>query len=317
MAVYTDITQLQLEDYLKDFNIGKLVSFTGIASGVENTNYFVTTTQKTFVLTIFEKRVDEKDLPFFLNLMNHLSDKKISCPQVIKNTSGETLHTIADKPSIIISFLKGGDIKTVTADACRQIGEITARMHMAVVDFTEMRKNTLGLDGWKDLYNSTKSKMSDELASIVSTELAHQDTHKKDTLPKGIIHADLFTDNVFFENGELTGVIDFYFASTDSFAYDLAINITAWCFVDDFDQLNLECASAMLRGYQSVRPLNADEISSINTLARGASIRFLLTRYYDQINTCANAKVHIKDHSEYVRKLKFYQTFDFQSAGIL
>ena len=249
--------------------------------------------------------------------MNHLHKKGVLCPNIISDNDGIALQEIAGKSAIITSFLKGEELSTITTDACRQVGEVTAKLHLAVNDFTQKRPNTLGLNGWIDLFEKTASHMDTDLKAFIHNELQYQKTNISHDLPSGIIHADLFTDNIFFNGDKFSGVIDFYFSCTDSFAYDLAITMTAWCFTDNFDNLNIEMAKSMIEGYESVRRLSLDEKQSFQTLCRGACVRFMMTRYFDKINTVAYANVVLKDHTEYRRKLSFYQTHNLKTLGII
>lgn len=308
MAVYTPLTDMDMHQILQSYKIGTLQSYQGITEGVENTNYFLHTTHNTFVLTIFEKRVNGDDLPYFLNLMNHMNTQGIVCPQVIFDTHGNALQTVKGKPAIIISFLRGKSLgNTVTEESCYKMGEMLAKMHRATENFTMHRPNDLNLLGWKKYQSTIGADMPKKYAQLVQTELDFQQTHTTTALPQGAIHADVFVDNVFFENGNISGVIDFYFGCNDAYVYDLAITLTAWCF-DTCDAINMDKAKSMMRGYQSIRLLTDLEWAYLPVGLRGASLRFMLTRLYDVFHTPEGADVVVKDPSEYADKLVFYRT---------
>lgn len=316
MAVYTQLGITDVTNFLNRYECGTLTSYEGITAGVENTNYFLYTCQNTFVLTLFEKRVDENDLPYFLNLMNHMNVQGIKCPQVLFDTHGNAFGTIKGKKAIIISFLKGKSVEgNITAESCRKMGVLLGNMHRATENFTMHRENTLGLNGWQNLIADIGNHMPTEYQHLVQTEIAFQRKNPNTHLPSGAIHADLFVDNVFFEKQNISGVIDFYFGCTDAYVYDLAITLTAWCF-EQFDHINIPRAMAMVQGYQTVRPLTDAEKTYLPIALRGASLRFMLTRLYDKINTPENAVVVVKDPSEYAKKLAFYQGHDITQNGI-
>ncbi|MFZ1813324.1 MAG: homoserine kinase [Rhizobiaceae bacterium] len=309
MAVYTDIRDDELSSWLRAYDIGQLHSFKGIAEGVENTNYMLSTDAGIFFLTLYEKRVDPADLPFFLGLMNHLNEAGISCPRPVPMRSGETLGKLAGKPAAIVTFLDGVSVRRPAADHCRQVGEVLARMHLAGEGFTIRRRNALSLPGWRPLFERSRQRADEVekgLASLVAAELDHLEANWPEGLPAGVIHADLFRDNVLFLKDELSGVIDFYFACNDLFAYDLAICLNAWCFESDWS-FNVTKARALMAGYQSVRALQEDELQALPVLARGSALRFLLTRLYDWLNVPPGALVTPHDPLEYLAKLRFHQ----------
>lgn len=309
MAVYTDVRDDQLQAFLQAYAIGDLHSFKGIAEGVENSNFMISTDGGTFFLTLYEKRVDPADLPFFIGLMKHLSERGINCPQPIPMRSGEYLGTLAERPAAIISFLDGVSVRMPTADHCKQLGQALAAMHLAGEGFPLQRKNALSVSGWRPLAEKCLDRAGEVesgLDSLLLGELEAMEAGWPDGLPAGIIHADLFPDNVFFLKDELTGLIDFYFACNDLLAYDIAVCLNAWCFESDWS-FNVTKARALLQGYEKTRPLEASELNALPVLARGSALRFLLTRLYDWLNVPEGALVVPKDPMEYVQKLRFHR----------
>ncbi len=310
MAVYTDVSDEELADFLTRYDIGALVSCKGIAEGVENSNFLLGTEAGRYILTLYEKRVNEADLPFFLGLMDHLASRGITCPEPIRDRDGQALGRLAGRPATIVSFLDGMWVKRPEVGHCGQVGEALARLHKAGEGFQIRRRNGLGPDGWPPLYAGSAARADEVLIGLggeIETELAYIAAHWPKGLPEGVIHADLFPDNVFFLKGRLSGLIDFYFACNDFLAYDLAICLNAWCFEPD-GAFNATKGRAMLTGYTSGRPLNAAEIAALPVLCRGAALRFLLTRLYDWLMTPAGALVRKKDPLEYYRKLRFHRT---------
>ncbi|MBO6814431.1 MAG: homoserine kinase [Rhizobiaceae bacterium] len=310
MAVYTEISESQINGFLEQYDIGELHALKGIAEGVENSNYLLTTDAGPYILTLYEKRVNEADLPFFLGLMEHLADNGVNCPQPVAMTNGEYLSRLADRPAAIISYLDGFSVRRPKPSHCKQVGAALARMHMASTRFPLSRKNALTVDDWRPLFEMSGSRtdeVSPGLAKMISTELDFLEKQWPHTLPRGVIHADLFPDNVFFLKGELSGIIDFYFGCNDLLAYDLAICINAWCFEPDHS-FNVTKAKALVKGYRQVRDLSAEELESLPVLCRGSALRFLLTRLYDWLNVPPGALVVPKDPSEYIAKLKFHQS---------
>ncbi len=309
MAVYTEVPDDELERFIASFDIGKLQSYKGIAEGVENTNYVVHTTGGPFILTLYERRVARRDLPFFLGLMEHLAAKGVSCPVPVRDRSGANLKELSGRAAALVTFLEGFWHRRPAPEHCAQVGQALARMHLAGADFPMSRENALGAAGWRPLFERFAAR-ADEIApglqSLIQQELAHIEPNWPVALPKGVIHGDLFPDNVFFIGETLSGLIDFYFACTDALAYDLAICLNAWCFEKDFS-FNLTKGRALLSGYQSVRPLSEAESAAMPILARGAALRFLLTRSYDWLNTPKEALVKPHDPIDYVRRLRFHQ----------
>ncbi|HEY0223824.1 MAG TPA: homoserine kinase [Pseudolabrys sp.] len=310
MAVYTDVSADDLNQFLSGYDIGELRSYKGIAEGVENSNFLVHTGAGNFILTLYEKRVAAGDLPFFLGLMEHLSARGITCPQPVRNKLGGVLGKIAGRPAAIVTFLDGMWIRRPTADHCAAVGEALARLHLAGADFAMQRPNALSLESWPQLYNQAKDRgdsVQPGLCSEIEKELAKLFRAWPRDLPQGVIHADLFPDNVFFLGEDLSGLIDFYFACTDTLAYDVAICLNAWCFEVDHSY-NVTKGRALLKAYAKVRALSAPERDALPVLARGAAMRFLLTRLVDWLAVPDGALVRPKDPLEYFRKLRFHQS---------
>jgi homoserine kinase type II len=309
MAVYTDVTAEDLSRFLAAYDIGELLSYKGIAEGVENSNFLVHTGAGNYILTLYERRVAERDLPFFLALMEHLAARGITCPQPVKNKDGRVLGKLAGRPAAIVTFLDGLWIRKPTAAHCAALGEALAGLHLAGADFAMQRANALSVGGWRVLYDGCRAhahEVERNLESLVAAELDEVERGWPGGLPQGVIHADLFPDNVFFLGDRLSGVIDFYFACTDTLAYDIAICLNAWCFEPDHSY-NVTKGRALLSGYSKIRKLSDAEWEKLPLLARGAALRFLLTRLVDWLNVPAGALVKPKDPLEYARKLRFHQ----------
>ncbi len=315
MAVYTEIRDRELAEYLDRYDIGELHSLKGIAEGVENSNFLLSTDVGNYILTLYEKRVDVEDLPFFLGLMEHLSTKGLSCPRPVPLKSGKSLSTLAGRPSAIISYLDGNSVRRPKPNHCQQVGDALAQMHLAGDGFALKRENALTVHGWRPLFEGSGGRadeISGGLLELVNDELSFLEANWPSNLPKGIIHADLFPDNVFFLKDELSGLIDFYFACNDLLAYDIAICVNAWCFEPDHS-FNVTKARAFLEGYSAVRPLTPEEYAALPVLCRGAALRFLLTRLYDWLNVPPGALVTPKDPAEYIAKLRFHRSVDAAS----
>ena len=309
MAVYTDVAAEDLGAFLADYDIGELLAYKGIAEGVENSNFLVHTSHGYFILTLYEKRVAAKDLPFFLGLMEHLHARGITCPQPVKNRKGEVLGQVAGRPAAVITFLDGMWIRRPTPGHCAALGEALAKLHLAGLDFKTSRANALSVEGWRLLYESCRARANEvqrDLQQALAAELSHLEQAWPRQLPQGVIHADLFPDNVFFLGSELSGLIDFYFACTNSLAYDVAICLNAWCFETDHSY-NVTKGRSLLQAYAQVRPLSEAERNALPLLARGAASRFLLTRLVDWFDVPPGALVRPKDPLEYYRKLRFHQ----------
>ena len=311
MAVYTEVSDTELEAFLADYDIGQADSFKGIAEGVENSNYLLTTTGGSkgggqFMVTLYEKRVDPKDLPFFLGLMDHLADRGIVCPRPIHGKDGKALRTLAGKPAAITSFLHGMWPRRMTVAHCGPVGEALAGLHLAGLDFKVRRPNALSVAGWRPLWEGSRRHIDAALDRELGAEIEFFEANWPKELPAGVIHADLFNDNVFFLNEKLSGLIDFYFACNDLLAYDVAICLNAWCFEID-NSFNATKARALLQGYEKVRKLEDVERKALPLLARGSALRFALTRLYDWVHTPADALVKRKDPQEYLAKLRFHR----------
>ena len=309
MAVYTTIDDDDIAALLDRYEIGNLLSLAGIAEGVENSNFILRTDKDTYILTLYEKRTNEADLPFFMDLKGHLAQAGINCPLPIADKNGEILQRIAGKPGALFSFLDGVSYRNPTPDHCHNLGKILAQMHEKVADFTGHRANALGPDSWSDLLSNIDHDPADLPSGLraQTTEIVQEITQQwPRNLPKGIIHADLFPNNVMFVGDDITGVIDFYFACHDLLSYDLAICLNSWCFERD-GSFNITKSSALLAGYQSVRPLQDDEIDALPILCTGAAVRFFLTRLYDWIHTPPTALVKPHDPMEYWSKIRFHR----------
>jgi homoserine kinase type II len=309
VAVYTEVSDEDLSAFLETYDIGTVLSYKGIAEGVENTNYFLHTTKGSYILTLYEKRVREDDLPFFLGLMQHLALKGLNCPLPVSNRRGEPLGRVAGRPAVIITFLEGIAVRRPTAQHCGALGAALAKLHLAGQDFAMQRPNALSLEAWAPLFAQAEAQADTVLPGLAKRtrrELASLEEAWPRDLPSGVIHADLFTDNVFFIGSEVSGLIDFYFACTDAFAYDVAICLNAWCFEIDAS-FNLTKGKAMLAGYQSVRRLDPAEVEALPILCRGSAMRFMLTRLVDWLNVPPGALVKPKDPLEYDRKLNFHR----------
>jgi homoserine kinase type II len=310
MAVYTDVAAEELARFLAGYDIGELLAYKGIAEGVENSNFLVHTSRGHFILTLYERRVVERDLPFFLALMEHLASRDITCPQPVKNKAGQMLGKLAGRPAAIISFLEGMWIRRPSAAHCAALGRALAQLHLAGADFAMRRDNALSVAGWRALYEGCRErahKVERNLEKLVAAELEFLQRDWPRGLPQGVIHADLFPDNVFFLGERLSGLIDFYFACTDTLVYDVAICLNAWCFEQD-RSYNVTKGRALLANYAKTRPLSCEEFDKLPLLARGAALRFLLTRLVDWLDVPPGALVRPKDPREYARKLRFHQT---------
>jgi homoserine kinase type II len=312
MAVYTDVAADELAEFLGNYDIGELLSYKGIAEGVENSNFLLHTTSGYFILTLYEKRVAKSELPFFLGLMTYLASRGIICPQPLKNKSGEALSELAGRPAVIINFLEGIWPRKPNVAHCAGVGQVLAKMHLAGRDFAMSRANALSVSGWRPLFEVAASR-ADELQhglrAFIGAELDHLESNNvwPKNLPQGVIHADLFPDNVFFLGERVSGIIDFTFACSDMLAYDVAICLNAWCFESDCS-FNVTKARAFLGAYGRERQLSDEEQRALPVLARGAALRFLLTRLVDFLNVPPGALVRPKDPLEYVRKLRFQQS---------
>lgn len=316
MAVYTTVEDEEVLKLARSYDLGEIVALKGIAEGVENSNFILQTASASYILTLYEKRVNEQDLPFFLGLMDHLAANGIDCPVPLANKHGKTATIVAGKPAAIVSFLPGVSVHRPQNVHCTLLGAALAKMHLAGQSFEMSRPNDQQLESWEALIQASAPR-SDEIQKGLAHDLEHEldflRANRPTDLPSGIIHGDLFPDNVFFLAGELSGLIDFYFACTDFLAFDLAICINAWCF--EFDgSFNVTKARGLLAAYQAVRPLASEELETLHVLCRAAAIRFLSTRLYDWLHQIDGALVKPKNPMEYVKILRFHQGVKSVSA---
>ena len=310
MAVYTAVSEKELDTFVTLYDIGDLLAAEGIAEGVENSNYLLSTTQGSFILTLYEKRVKPSDLPFFLALKEHLTAKGVACPSPVRACDGNVLQSLCGRPAAIFTFLDGTWPHLIKLNHCAQLGAALAELHLAGADFSMSRDNDLSVHSWRSLLMQSApgaEKLQPGLFVELEDEISVLETQWPVHLPTGIIHADLFPDNVFFSFGKLSGLIDFYFACTDMLAYDIAICLNAWCF-DANGSFNYERSRILWAAYSGLRPLSLAEKKAMPILARGAATRFLLTRLFDWLNTPQDALVNKKDPIEYRNKLRFHQS---------
>lgn len=309
MAVYTDVSFEDLEGFLAGYNIGEPLTFKGIAEGVENSNYFLQTSKGAFILTLYEKRVKVEDLPFFLGLLEHLAANGIACPLPVRNLSGAQSSRLGGRPAALFTFLNGLSLRKPEAVHCAAAGTALARLHEAGKGFGLVRKNALGHDGWSELVEAClprADEVEQGLAELIRTAHAEITSNWPCGLPDGVIHADLFPDNVLFMNAQVSGLIDFYFACNDAYAYDLAVMLNAWCFEPDV-AFNVTKSKSLIGAYCKARDLSQAEREALPILARGSALRFLLTRLYDWLNHDPHALVRPKDPREYARRLRFHR----------
>jgi len=312
MAVYTQLKQNKIEKILSNYKLGKLDSFKGIEEGIENTNYFLSVNKKKFILTVYEKRVKSEDLPFFSNLMSYLNKANFKCPAPILNNNNSTITNFDGKKLMIVSFLEGKAKSNLSPDNCKAIGIEAAKMHELTKSFKIKRQNDLSVNSWRGLFESVKdecSKLHKDLPKLIGENLDNVEKNWPRDLPKGIIHADLFHDNIFFNKDKFSGIIDFYFSCEDFFALEIAICFNALCFdgVKDNLSFNVTKAKNFIDGYSSIRKLSESEKQSLKVLSQGAALRFLLTRVFDALNTVEGAIVKVKDPIEYLKRLEFHK----------
>jgi homoserine kinase type II len=309
MAVYTEVPDEELCRFVAEYDIGDVVAAKGIAEGVENSNYLLQTFRGSYILTLYEKRVARSDLPFFLGLMDHLAAQGFPCPTPIHGRDGRALRELCGRPAAVVTFLQGLWPRRIESWHCAALGDALARMHRAGAGFAMTRANALSVDDWRALFEKSASQ-ADRVAKGLARELAAElDTLERDwprTLPTGVIHADLFPDNVFFLGKKLSGFIDFYFACNDFYAYDIAVCLNAWCFEPD-GSFNVTKARLLLSSYRKVRDFAPEELAALPLLAQGSALRFLLTRLYDWLHHPAGALVKPKDPLEYLQKLRFHR----------
>ena len=312
MAVYTKFNQNKIEKILTNYNLGKLNSFKGIEEGIENTNYFLSIDKKKFILTVYEKRVKSRDLPFFSNLMSSLNKANFKCPTPIINEQNKTITDFEGKKLMIVSFLEGKAKQNLSPQNCKSVGVEVAKMHEITKHFKLQRQNDLSVKSWRTLFDSVKDKCSNihkDLPKLIEENLKDVENNWPENLPRGIIHADLFHDNIFFIQDKFSGIIDFYFSCEDFFAFEIAICFNALCFdgVKENLSFNVTKAKNFIDGYTSIRKLTESEKNNIKVLSQGAALRFLLTRVFDAINTVEGAVVKIKDPMEYLKRLEFHK----------
>ena len=313
MAVYTKLSKNQLEIFFSKYNLGKLINYKGIEEGIENTNYFIKTEKGEYILTLYEKRVEEKDLPFFIGLMKNLFDQKFPTPEPVINKNGNYISEINGKKAAVVSFLKGSAKKVLSPNDCFEVGLYTGKLHIITKNLSGKRENKLSINSWENIYSKVKNdcaKIHPNLTKIIEKNLELIKNKWPKDLPSGIIHADLFPDNIFFHNGKLTGIIDYYFSCNDFYAFEIAICLNALCFEGKNENLsfNVTKAKKFIDGYSSIRKLSDEEKNSLKVLCQGAAIRFLLTRVFDYLNLTEGAIVKIKDPLEYLKRLEFHES---------
>jgi len=310
MAVYTKLEHKEVDRFLEQYNINNFKDFKEITEGVENTNYLIKTLGQDYILTIYEKRVDENDLPFFIKLLSILSENNFPCPKPIPNKNNEKINKIKNKNAALVTFLNGHSKTIITIEDCFEIGKITAQLHEITKKFNIYRKNNLSIESWQSIFDKIIKQKIDLDESIIKKTKNYlnflKDKWPKE-LPQGIIHADLFPDNIFFTNNKVSGIIDFYFACNDFFAYEIAICLNSICF-DNNSTFNMTKAKNLIDGYSSTRELSEDEKKYLPILSMGAAMRFFLTRLYDFYHTDNKANVKIKDPFEYLKKIEFHST---------
>ena len=310
MAVYTKLEHKEVDRFLEQYNINNFKDFKEITEGVENTNYLIKTLGQDYILTIYEKRVDENDLPFFIKLLSILSENNFPCPKPIPNKNNEKINKIKNKNAALVTFLNGHSKTRITIEDCFEIGKITAQLHEITKKFNIYRKNNLSIESWQSIFDKIIKQKIDLNESIIKKTKNYlnflKDKWPKE-LPQGIIHADLFPDNIFFTNNKVSGIIDFYFACNDFFAYEIAICLNSICF-DNNSTFNMTKAKNLIDGYSSTRELSEDEKKYLPILSMGAAMRFFLTRLYDFYHTDNKANVKIKDPFEYLKKIEFHST---------
>jgi len=313
MAVYTKLSENDLNNFFSKYSLGKLLNYEEIKEGIENTNYFVHLEKGKFILTVYEKRVEEKDLPFFIGLMKNLFNKSFPSPEPIINKNGNYISEILKKKAAVVSFLDGVSKKNLTANDCFEVGLNSAKLHSITKNLTGKRVNKLSVDSWGKIYNKVKndcSKIDQNLPRIIEKNLNEVEKKWPKNIPAGVIHADLFPDNIFFKDNKLSGIIDFYFSCYDFYAFEIAICFNALCFEGRNENLsfNVTKAKRFIDGYSSIRKLTEDEKKSLKILCKGAALRFLLTRVFDYLNLTEGALVKIKDPIEYLKRLEFHDS---------
>ena len=311
MAVYTKLSEKELKDFFAKYSLGKVLNYNGIKEGIENTNYFIQTEKGKYILTLYEKRVEEKDLPFFISLMKNLFDKGFPSPEPIININGNYISEISGKKAAVVSFLEGSSKKKLNPNDCKEIGTFTAKLHTITKNLTGKRENKLSINSWRKIYNKVKkdcSKIHPNLIPVIEKNLGEIEENWPKDISAGIIHADLFPDNIFFKSNKLSGIIDYYFSCYDFYAFEIAICLNALCFegINENLSFNVTKAKKFIDGYSDVRKLTDSEKKNFKILCQGAALRFLLTRVFDYLNLTQGALVKIKDPVEYLKRLEFH-----------
>jgi len=311
MAVYTKLSEVELKEFFSKYSLGKLLKYKEIKEGIENTNYFILTEKGKYILTLYEKRVDEKELPFFIGLMRNLYDKNFPSPQPIINKNGNYISEVSNKKAAVVSFVDGEAKKILNPNECYQVGVNTGKLHSITKNLSGKRENKLSINSWRKIYNKVKKdchKIHPKLTGIIQKNLDEIEKNWPKNIPQGIIHADLFPDNIFFKDNKLSGIIDFYFSCNDFYAFEIAVCLNALCFDGAKENLsfNVTKAKKFIDGYSSIRKLTEEEKKYLKILCQGAAIRFLLTRVFDYLNLIEGAIVKIKDPIEYLKRLEFH-----------
>jgi len=318
MAIYTKLSENNLKDFFFKYNLGELINYKGIQEGIENTNYFIKTSKGKFILTVYEKRVEEKDLPFFMSLMRNLFDANFPSPEPIINKNGNYITEIFEKKAAVVTFLDGSAKKNLSPSDCHKVGIQAAKLHLITKNLAGKRENKLSVNSWRKIYKKVQkdcSKIHPNLAKTIEKSLGEIENNWPKNIPSGIIHADLFPDNIFFKDGKLTGVIDFYFSCYDFYVFEIAICLNALCFEGQKENLsfNVTKAKKFIDGYSSIKKLTEEEKKFLKILCQGAAMRFLLTRVFDYLNLTKGALVKIKDPIEYLKRLEFHNSVkDYQ-----
>ena len=310
MAVFTKLLKEDIDKFISDYSIGNLESFEEIVDGIENSNFKIFCNNQPYILTIFEKRVTEEELPFFINLKNFLNKNNFKCPKAISDKNGIILKKIKNKTAVIISFLEGKSVEKPNNEICKEVGKMIANLHNLTKNFKEKRHNSLDLKDWKDIYKKcldVKSEEFDETMYLLKNEINYVENYWPSNIPCGVIHADLFRNNIFFKNGKISGVIDFYFSCYYFYVYDIAIVINDWCFSENGKKFQKENCLIILEEYQKIRKLSDLEKNSFNILLRAAAVRILCTRVHDYVFHPPNAVVVKKNPFEYFNILKWHQ----------
>ena len=310
MAVFTKLTKNEIIEFTNLYDLGKLDTFEEIIEGIENTNYKIYCNGLPYILTIFEKRVNVNELPFFINLKNYINENNFKCPKPIKDKKDNIVNSIRNKKAIIISFIEGSKLSLPKINHCNEIGKMVGNLHNITKNFREQRINSLGLNEWKLIFSKCIKNDNNNFQKVfenLKLELDYLEENWPTNLPSGVIHADLFKDNIFFKDNKISGVIDFYFSCNNFFIYDLAIVINDWCFYNKVTSLDINYFNAILKGYENVRKLNKNEIKSLNIILRAAAVRILVTRLYDYIYHPTDAVVIKKDPIQYYKILLWHQ----------